>query len=193
MKCNIESFRTLNYLNNVREFSIVKGKEVAMNINTNYLNLKESYLFSLIAKKVNEYKLQNPGKEIIRLGIGDVTLPLVPAVIDAMHKAVSEMGNADTFKGYGEEQGYSFLRQAVCGYYLKKGVELDESEVFISDGAKSDLGNIFDIFDANSTVLIPDPVYPVYVDTNIMGGRKITYLNGNFENDFLPLPDETFK
>ncbi|HHW31203.1 MAG TPA: LL-diaminopimelate aminotransferase [Clostridiaceae bacterium] len=162
-----------------------------MIINKNYLNLKDSYLFSLIAKKVNEYKAQNPDKEIISLGIGDVTLPLVPAVIDAMQKAVSEMGKADTFKGYGEYQGYTFLRQAVCDYYLKKGVTLDNNEVFISDGAKSDLGNILDIFDVNNTVIIPDPVYPVYVDTNIMAGRKIIYVNGSDQNNFLPLPDET--
>lgn len=161
-----------------------------MIINRNYLNLKDSYLFSLIARKVKEYKALNPDKEIISLGIGDVTLPLVPAVIDAMHEAVSEMGKAETFKGYGEEQGYTFLRQAICDYYLKKGVELDKSEVFISDGAKSDLGNILDIFDVNNTVLIPDPVYPVYVDTNIMAGRKIIYINGNEQNNFLPLPSE---
>lgn len=161
-----------------------------MNINKNYLNLKDSYLFSLIAKKVNEYKSQHPQAEIIRLGIGDVTLPLVPAVTEAMQNAVSEMGQAETFKGYGEEQGYGFLRQAVCGYYLKKGVTLDENEVFISDGAKSDLGNILDIFDVDNTVIIPDPVYPVYVDTNIMAGRKIIFVNGDTENNFLPLPDE---
>ncbi|HHY90086.1 MAG TPA: LL-diaminopimelate aminotransferase, partial [Clostridiales bacterium] len=123
-------------------------------------------------------------------GIGDVTLPLVPTVLEAMHKAVSEMGNADTFKGYGEEQGYDFLRQAVCNYYRRKGIFLDKSEVFISDGAKSDLGNILDIFDVDNTVIIPDPVYPVYVDTNIMAGRKIIFMNGTEENHFLPLPDE---
>lgn len=162
-----------------------------MNINKNYQNLKESYLFSQIAKKVTVYKAQNPEKEVIRLGIGDVTLPIVPAVIEAMQKAVSEMGNAETFRGYGEEQGYSFLREAVCGYYAKKGVTLSSDEVFISDGAKSDLGNILDILDTNNTVLIPDPVYPVYVDTNIMAGRKIIFLNGNTENSFLPLPDST--
>ena len=160
-----------------------------MRINHNYLNLKESYLFSLIGKKVNEYKQQHPEKKVIRLGIGDVTLPLVPAVVDAMHKAVSEMGNPDTFKGYGEEQGYAFLRQAVCGYYARKGVTLDIDEVFISDGAKSDIGNILDIFDVDNTVIIPDPVYPVYVDTNIMAGRKIVFVDGNIENNFLPLPD----
>ncbi len=160
-----------------------------MRINHNYLNLKESYLFSLIGKKVNEYKQQHPEKNVIRLGIGDVTLPLVPAVVDAMHKAVSEMGNPDTFKGYGEEQGYAFLRQGVCGYYARKGVTLDIDEVFISDGAKSDIGNILDIFDVDNTVIIPDPVYPVYVDTNIMAGRKIVFVDGNIENNFLPLPD----
>ncbi len=164
-----------------------------MNINQNYLNLKDSYLFSLISKKVTEYKSQNPEKEVIRLGIGDVTIPLVPAVISAMQKAVSEMGERETFRGYGEEQGYSFLREAVCGYYAKKGVTLSDTEVFISDGAKSDLGNILDIFDVDNTVLIPDPVYPVYVDTNIMAGRKIIYANGNPENSFLPLPDENVK
>lgn len=162
-----------------------------MNINSNYLNLKDNYLFSLIAKKVNEFKVKNPEKDIIRLGIGDVTLPLVPAVVEAMDKAVLEMGDIKTFIGYGEEQGYGFLRQAVCGYYAKKGVVLDENEIFISDGAKSDLGNILDIFDIDNTVLIPDPVYPVYVDTNIMAGRKINFINGNVQNGFLPLPDET--
>lgn len=161
-----------------------------MKINYNYLNLKDTYIFSLIAKKVNDYKQQNPEKEIIRLGIGDVTLPLVPAVVDAMHKAVSKMGSADNFKGYGEEQGYVFLREAICNYYARKGVSLDKSEVFISDGAKSDIGNILDIFDVDNTVIIPDPVYPVYVDTNIMAGRKIIFINGSVENNFLPLPDE---
>ncbi|NLN64959.1 MAG: LL-diaminopimelate aminotransferase [Clostridiaceae bacterium] len=164
-----------------------------MNINYNYNNLKESYLFSLIDKKLNEYKAQNPGKDAIRLGIGDVTLPLAPVIVEAMQRAVLEMGERSTFRGYGEEQGYAFLRQAVCAYYAKKGVALSDSEVFISDGAKSDLGNILDIFSINNTVLIPDPVYPVYVDTNIMAGRKIIYVNGNEENSFLPLPDKNVK
>jgi LL-diaminopimelate aminotransferase len=164
-----------------------------MNINLNYLNLNDSYLFSLISKKVNEYKAANPDKEVIRLGIGDVTLPLVPAVIGALQSAVSQMGIRATFMGYGEEQGYGFLRTAVAGYYAKKGVTLDDSEIFISDGAKSDLGNILDIFAPDNTVLIPDPVYPVYVDTNIMAGREIIYMNGSSENGFLPLPDENVK
>jgi len=164
-----------------------------MRINYNFLNLKETYIFSLIAKKVNDYKQQNPEKDIISLGIGDVTLPLVPAVVNAMHKAVSDMGSADTFKGYGEEQGYVFLREAVCNYYARKGVSIDKSEVFISDGAKSDIGNILDILDVDNRVIIPNPVYPVYVDTNIMTGRKIIFINGSPENNFLPLPDEGFQ
>ncbi|MCL1972003.1 MAG: LL-diaminopimelate aminotransferase [Endomicrobia bacterium] len=164
-----------------------------MNINKNYLNLKDSYLFSLISKKVKEYAAENPDKTLYSLGIGDVTLPLVPAVTKAMQQAVSEMGAPETFRGYGEEQGYSFLRQAICGYYLKKDVTLQESEVFISDGAKSDLGNILDIFSYDNTVLIPNPVYPVYADTNVMAGRKIIYINGNANNNFLPLPDKNVK
>ena len=164
-----------------------------MKVNDNYLSLKESYLFSTIAKKVNEYKVQFPDKEIIRLGIGDVTLPLVPAVIGAMQKAVAEMGVAETFHGYGDEQGYGFLRDAIASYYDKKGVSLCEGDIFISDGAKSDLGNILDIFSVDNTVLIPNPVYPVYVDTNIMAGRKIIYMDGNEENGFLPMPVKSVK
>ena len=160
-----------------------------MNINNNYANLKENYLFARVSQKVKEYKTQNPQADVISLGIGDVTLPLAPAVIEAMQNAVSEMGNADTFRGYGEYQGYDFLRQAICGYYAEKEVTLGDDEVFISDGAKSDLGNILDIFSADNTVLIPDPVYPVYVDTNIMAGRNIVYIGGSAENSFLPLPD----
>jgi len=162
-----------------------------MKTNKEYQNLKESYLFSTIAKKVNEYTAQNPDKKIIRLGIGDVTKPLVPAVIDAMQKAVAEMGNATTFHGYGEEQGYAFLREAVSQYYADKKVTLGIDEIFISDGAKSDVGNILDIVAQDNAVVIPDPVYPVYVDTNIMAGRKISYIYGNEGNGFLPLPDES--
>lgn len=160
-----------------------------MKLNENYLNVKESYLFSEIAKKVNDYSESNPEKKIIRLGIGDVTLPLVPAVVDAMHKAVDEMGSQDTFRGYGPEQGYDFLREKVVDYYKKNTIRLEQDEVFISDGAKSDVGNITDLFDKDNIVLIPDPVYPVYVDTNIMNGRKIVYLNATAENGFCPLPE----
>lgn len=164
-----------------------------MKINENYLKLSDSYLFYNIEKKTAAYAKENPGERIIRLGIGDVTLPLAPAVVEAMQAAVLEMGKKETFRGYGEYQGYQFLQQAICGYYAGKGVKLSENEVFISDGAKSDLGNILDIFSSGNTVLIPNPVYPVYVDTNIMAGREIIYLNGNEENSFLPMPDENVK
>ena len=164
-----------------------------MNINTNYKNLNESYLFSTIGKKVAEFSAENPDIKIIKLGIGDVTLPLCPAVTDALHEAVTEMGSAETFKGYGPEQGYDFLRNSVRDYYSSHNVSLDTDEIFISDGAKSDLGNILDLFDKDNTVLIPDPVYPAYVDTNIMAGRQIIYINATEENDFLPLPDNQVK
>lgn len=164
-----------------------------MKINKNHLNLEASYLFSTIAKKVREYSENNPDKNIIRLGIGDVTLPLCNSVIKAMHSAVDEMAAQDTFKGYGPEQGYDFLKSEIQNYYAKNNVSLDLDEIFISDGAKSDLGNILDIFDTDNTVLVQDPVYPVYVDTNIMAGRKILYSNSNEDNGFLPMPDENVK
>lgn len=162
-------------------------------INENFLNLKESYLFSDIAKKVDAFTAANPDKTVVRLGIGDVTRPLVPAVIEAMHKAVDEMGDAATFRGYGPEQGYGFLHEAVQGYYKNFGVTLDNDEIFISDGAKSDVANITDLFDQANTVLVPDPVYPVYVDTNIMNGRNIVYLDANEDNGFLPMPPSDVK
>ena len=162
-----------------------------MKINKNYENLEQSYLFSTVAKKVNEYTSKNPDKKVIRLGIGDVTRPLCKAVVEAMHKAVDEMGVQETFRGYGPEQGYDFLRTAVQGYYAKNGVNLELDEIFISDGAKSDLGNILDLFDKDNTVLVPDPVYPVYVDTNIMNGRKVLFTEANSDNCFLPSPPST--
>lgn len=164
-----------------------------MYINKNYLNLKESYLFSNIAKKTNAYKEANPDKDIIRLGIGDVTRPLSKAIIDALHSAVDEMASADTFKGYGPERGYDFLRNDLVDYYSEKSIVIEADEVFISDGAKSDVGNILDIFGESNSVLIPDPVYPVYVDTNIMAGREIKYMKANEDNGFLPLPDKNVK
>ena len=170
----------------LQDIGIYEGE---MNINENYLNLEQSYLFSTVARKVNEFAKNNPDKKIIRLGIGDVTLPLCKAVIDAMHKAVDEMAHQETFRGYGPEQGYDFLQNAVKNYYKKRNVELEISEIFISDGAKSDLGNILDLFSKDNTVLVPDPVYPVYVDTNIMAGRKVVFANANGENGFLPMPD----
>ena len=147
-------------------------------INENFLDLQESYLFSTIAKKVNEYSKNNPDKKIIKLGIGDVTRPIVPACLEAMHKAVDEIGTSEGFKGYGPEQGYDFLRDAIVNDYKKIGVDIDSSEIFVSDGAKCDCGNIVDIFATDNKVAITDPVYPVYLDTNVMSGRS-----GNFNKD----------
>ena len=161
-----------------------------MRINTHYQDLEDSYLFSTIAKKVAQQSAEHPEQKIIRLGIGDVTLPLCPAVTDALHAAVDEMGNKETFHGYGPEQGYDFLREGIRGYYAQKGVTLEAGEVFISDGAKSDLGNILDLFDRDNIVLVPDPVYPVYVDTNVMAGRKILYCDATEQNGFLPPPPQ---
>lgn len=160
-------------------------------VNENYCNLKESFLFSDIAHKVNAYAAAHPDKKVIRLGIGDVTLPLAPAVVEAMTKAVAEMGVKETFHGYGDEQGYGFLHDAIVKYYDSFGVELASNEVFISDGAKSDCGNITDIFSNDNIIMIPDPVYPVYLDTNVMLGRKIIYMEGKPENNFLPIPDDS--
>lgn len=164
-----------------------------MNVNKNYQNIADSYLFSTIAKKVSEFAQKNPDKKIIKLGIGDVTLPLCKVVVNALKKASEEMGVKETFHGYGPEQGYDFLKSKIQSYYRSNHVALDNDEIFISDGAKSDLGNILDLFDVNNTVLVPDPVYPVYVDTNTMAGRKIVYIDANAENNFLPLPDESIK
>ncbi len=162
-----------------------------LKINSNYLNIGESYLFSTIAKKVNDYVSAHPDNKIIRMGIGDVTRPLCDEVIKGLHKGVDDMSDAATFRGYGPEQGYAFLQESIKGYYAGRGVDLDISEIFISDGAKSDIGNILDIFSVDNTVMVPDPVYPVYVDTNIMAGREIVYINANEENGFLPLPDSS--
>lgn len=145
-------------------------------INDNYQKLPGSYLFSTIGKKVNAYQAANPDKDIIRLGIGDVTQPLAPAIIDAMHKAVDEMGHAETFRGYAPDLGYEFLRKAIVeNDYKARGCEVEIDEVFISDGAKSDSGNIQEIFGANNRIAVCDPVYPVYVDSNAMAGRTGTY------------------
>ncbi len=161
-------------------------------INENFLELQDSYLFSTIAKKVAKFIEENPNKKVIKLGIGDVTRPIVPACQDAMHKAINEMGTKEGFKGYGPEQGYEFLRKAIVkNDYKARGVEIAEDEVFVSDGAKCDCGNIVDIFGKDNKVAITDPVYPVYLDTNIMSGRKITYLPVTAENNFVPqLPKE---
>ena len=172
-------------------------------INENFLKLQSSYLFATISKKVNDYLRNNPDQELIKLGIGDVTRPIVPSVIEAMHKAVDEMGEADTFRGYGPEQGYNFLREKIVQEYKELGIEIDMDEIFVSDGAKCDTGNIVDIFAQDNIVAITDPVYPVYLDTNVMSGRsgdynfkkgvyeRIVYMPSNCENGFVPkLPSE---
>ena len=168
-------------------------------INANYLELQGSYLFSEIARRVAKYKEEHPEADIIRMGIGDVTRPIAPAVIEAMHRAVDEMGVASSFRGYGPEQGYDFLLEAIRDNdYKARGVDIEASEIFVSDGAKCDVGNIQELFDVNAKVAVTDPVYPVYVDTNVMAGRagkfdsalsryaNIVYLPCNAENGFVP-------
>ena len=164
-----------------------------MKMNKHYNELKASYLFVDIAHKVAAYQEAHPEKEIIRLGIGDVTQPLAKCVVDAMHDAVTEMGTKEGFHGYGPEQGYPFLKQAIQGYYAGRGTKLDEDEIFISDGAKSDLANVLGLFDVDNTVLVPDPVYPTYVDDNVTDGRKIIYGRTSQENGFLGMPDDSVK
>lgn len=160
-----------------------------MKLNANYQNLKDSYLFATVNRKTREYQAAHPDKKVIKLGIGDVTKPLCAAVTDAMHKAVDEMGAKETFRGYGPEQGYDFLKEAIQAYYAKRETKLELDEIFISDGAKSDVGNILDIFAQDNVVLIPDPVYPVYVDTNVMAGREVIFMDANADNGFLAMPD----
>ena len=164
-----------------------------MKMNHHYEEISQSYLFSTVAKKAADFQKKYPDREMIKLSIGDVTLPLAGAVIKALHGAVDEMGKAETFRGYGPEQGYAFLQEAIAKYYAGHGVQLDPKEIFVSDGAKSDLGNILDLFDQDNVVLVPDPVYPVYVDTNVMAGRKVLYAPANEENGFLPMPDDSVK
>lgn len=161
-------------------------------LNENFFNVKKSYLFSEIAKRVKEYSEKNPDKKIIRLGIGDVTLPLPRVAVTALKKAADEMGSAATFRGYAPEYGYDFLREKIAGYYKRFSVSRNSEEIFVSDGAKSDVGNIVDIL-GNNEILIPDPVYPVYLDSNVMSGHKISLLKGTRENGFLPMPDNTDK
>lgn len=160
-----------------------------MQLNKHFAEINESYLFRTIAHKVDAYSAAHPERDIIRLGIGDVTLPLSGAVIAALHAAVEEQAHAETFRGYGPEQGYDFLRNAIRAYYAGRGIALEAGEIFVSDGAKSDLGNLLDLFAVENTVLVPDPVYPVYVDDNVMAGRRIVYMPANEANGFLPMPD----
>ena len=173
-------------------------------INDNYLKLQGSYLFSTIGKKVREYEAAHPEKKIIRLGIGDVTQPIAPAIIDALHKAVDEMGAAESFKGYAPDLGYSFLREVIAEKDFKnRGCDIAADEIFISDGAKCDCGNIQEIFSIDNTIAVCDPVYPVYVDSNVMAGRTgtfddalgqfkgVVYMPCTEENGFVPrIPTE---
>ena len=174
-------------------------------INDNYLKLPGSYLFSTIGKKVAAYSAEHPEKEIIRLGIGDVTQPLAPAIIEALHKAVDEMGHAETFHGYAPDLGYEFLRKAIAEHdFQSRGADIQADEIFVSDGAKCDAGNIQEIFSTDNKIAVCDPVYPVYVDTNVMAGRTgtydpktetwsdVIYMPCTAENGFAPeLPKET--
>jgi len=164
-----------------------------MELNNHFLDLKDSYLFSTVARKVREFQAANPDRKVLKLSIGDVTLPLAPVVIEAMHKAVDEMGKKETFRGYGPELGYDFLREKIQTYYKRVNVDLALDEIIVSDGAKSDLGNILDIMAPTNKVLIPDPVYPAYVDVNVMAGRKIDTISGNDKNGFKPMPDKDYK
>ena len=161
--------------------------------NMRYAELKDSYLFNTIYKKTDEYLTAHPGKQVLRMGVGDVSLPLCDAVIKALHEAVDDQAKAATFHGYMPEAGAPFLRKAIAGYYAEKGAKVSENEIFISSGACDDLGDILELFDQNNTVMVIEPAYPEYVDTNILGGRKIVHLSSNEENGFLPEPDESIK
>lgn len=163
-------------------------------INKNYGNIKETYLFSETARKIAAFSAANPDVKVIKMSIGDVTKPLVSDVVDAMKKAADEMGTQVGFHGYGPEQGYPFLKNKIREYYKNEtGVELDADEIFISDGAKSDIANITDIFANDNVIVVPDPVYPVYVDSNVMLGRKILFIEGSEANGFLPMPSDTLE
>lgn len=166
---------------------------MTMKFNSHFNDINESYLFAEVAARTQTYRAANPESDIIKLGIGDVTLPLAPAVVAAMRSAVSEMSEKGTFRGYGPYEGYDFLRESIRGYYGSFGVKIAADEIFVSDGAKSDLGNILDIFTEGGTSIITDPVYPVYVDTNLMAGRKVIFADATEQNDFLPAPDYKVK
>ena len=160
-------------------------------INENFLTMKKNYLFIDIAKRLKAFTSANPDKPLIRMGIGDVTLPLAPVVVEAIKKAADEMGVKETFRGYEDSgTGYDFLKEAIAGYYRSFGVSLELSEIRVNDGAKADCGNITDIFGDGNTILVTDPAYPVYVDSNIMAGRDVIYADSNEENGFAAMPDE---
>lgn len=160
-------------------------------INENFLTMKKNYLFIDIAKRLKAFTAANPNKPLIRMGIGDVTLPLAPVVVEAIKKAADEMGVKETFRGYEDSgTGYDFLKEAIAGYYRSFGVSLELSEIRVNDGAKADCGNITDIFGDGNTILVTDPAYPVYVDSNVMAGRDVIYADSNEENGFAAMPDE---
>ena len=162
-------------------------KQGGGSVNPNFLKLSGAYLFSEIAQKVKAYKMEAPGADIISLGIGDVTQPLCPAVIEALHKATDEMAVAASFRGYGPERGYDFLREAIVTHdFRARGIDIDADEVFVSDGAKSDTGNFQELLSKDVRIAVTDPVYPVYVDSNVMAGREIVYLPCTAENGFVP-------
>ena len=160
-----------------------------MKLNKYYDDLKDSYLFHTVAVKTSEYAAKNPDKKIIKLGIGDVTRPLPAVCVSAMKEACDEQLSTEGFRGYGPYEGFEFLRAAISDYYAKRGTKVSAHEIFVSDGAKSDIGNILDLFDRDNRVLVPDPVYPVYVDTNVMCGRSVIYARADEKNGFLPMPD----
>ncbi|MDE0840419.1 MAG: aminotransferase class I/II-fold pyridoxal phosphate-dependent enzyme, partial [Kiritimatiellae bacterium] len=171
-------------------------------INSNFQKLEASYLFSDIAKRVNAFSEANPDSPLIKLGIGDVTQPLAPAIVDAFQKGVADLAKADTFRGYGPEQGYDFLREAIAKHdFQARGADIQADEIFVSDGAKCDSGNFQEIFASSTIVAVPDPVYPVYVDTNVMAGRTgaaengryagLVYLEGRADNGYIPSPPDT--
>ena len=163
-------------------------------LNENFFKLKKNYLFIDIAKRLKAYSAQHPDAKLIRMGIGDVTRPLAPVVVEAMEKACREMGVKETFRGYEDSgAGYDFLREAVSRYYASFGADVKPAEIRISDGAKSDCGNIIDIFGAGNTVLVTDPAYPVYVDSNVMSGNNVVFVDSNEENGFAAMPDKNIK
>ena len=162
-----------------------------MKVNHHALELEQNYLFSEVAKRIRAFQAEQTDKELLKLSIGDVTRPLAKIITDEMKAAAEDMTHAETFHGYGAEQGEAFLREAIAGYYKQRGIEIAPEDVFISDGAKCDLGNLCDLFDSDNTVLLPNPVYPVYYDTSIMAGRRVIFADGTKENGFLPMPDDS--
>ena len=164
-----------------------------MKVNHHALELEQNYLFSEVARRLRAFQAENPERKLLKLSIGDVTRPLARVITDEMKAAAEEMSHAETFHGYGAEQGEQFLREAIAGYYRQRGIAVEPEDVFISDGAKCDLGNLCDLFDADNTVLLPNPVYPVYYDTSIMAGRRVIFADGTKENGFLPMPDDSVR